>query len=166
MKGGLFAFACWFYLWLELLICSATKRCPPITASLTFALLVEGGVTAADAAIVVVASLVNAAFWKTEAVKRSLQIKAFKHSLSQNFKYPACIIPENIIVACFFFLFCHHVKSRLHCQCHQDLFFYSRQLDSQLHFCHLVNLYCFASSTRRHFPIVMFKRKRKRNKQK
>lgn len=65
-----------------------------------------------------------------------------------------------------FFLFCHHVKSRLHCQCHQDLFFYSRQLDSQLHFCHLVNLYCFASSTRRHFPIVMFKRKRKRNKQK
>lgn len=71
MKGGLFAFAsrryrkaqaCRFYLWLELLICSATKRRPPITASLTFALLVEGGVTAADAAIVVVASLVNAAF--------------------------------------------------------------------------------------------------------
>lgn len=40
------------------------KRLPFITASLTFTLLVEGGVAATDAAIIVVAgaSLVNAAF--------------------------------------------------------------------------------------------------------
>ncbi len=40
------------------------KRQPYITASLTFTLLVEGGVAATDAAIIVIAgaSLVNAAF--------------------------------------------------------------------------------------------------------
>lgn len=115
----------WIVIATEMTNQTATNLSPSITANLTFALSVEGGVAATNAAIVVVssASLVNAAFCKgryrqTKPLDESLQ--AVTCHIQANLTH---VTPCNKIDA---------YQSGLHsAKCHQT-FFVPHHLYSQL----------------------------------